>query len=226
MQMNRHMTIFSLAIAFFSPFAVLGSSDAKAQQASSYIYEHNGSTMLVERDRRRVTITYETPRAALRNHGVKHGTLLFKGRLGSDGILEGDTRIFSAKCGTTPYYVHGKYEEGRSFSLSGAAPVFEKCRIVNNRYDIPNAKLVFNILKVSETAGSDMGPNVTLYCLRDVQSGLNLRVGPGTDYGIIAEIPVGSCNIQAQNHQHGEWLAVQWQGVLGWVSRRYLGGVR
>ena len=114
--------------------------EASAQMAASFTYDHNGSEMLVKRDRRRVTITYDKPRSALKKHGVRTGTMLFQGRLDQDGILEGNAHIFSASCGKTAYYVHGQYDEGRSFTLSGAAPVFENCRIVDNRYDIAHAK--------------------------------------------------------------------------------------
>ena len=201
---------------------------ANAQLAASFVYDHNGSSMLVERDRRRVTITYDKPRSALRKHGVKPGTMLFQGRLDQGGILEGDAHIFSATCGTTPYYVHGKYKEGRSFTLAGAAPVFEQCRIVDNRYDIANAKLLFTVKHAASpepentSLPTNTGTNFARYCLTNVQSGLNLRVGPGTDYGIIDEIPANACDVQAHNQRRQDWLAVEWQGSLGWVSGRYL----
>jgi uncharacterized protein YraI len=51
---------------------------------------------------------------------------------------------------------------------------------------------------------------------------LNFREGPGSDYYVIAAIPV--C---AQIHvyeQYGSWYKVSYHGTYGWVSARYVSG--
>jgi len=209
--------------------ALVSSLPVHAQFVERFYYDHNGSRMIVERDRRRIVITYDKPRSALRKHGVTAGTELFRGHLDSGQYLEGDAHIFKLGCGKVPYYVYGQYHEGGTFKLSGAAPVLEGCRIVDNRYDTANANLTFTFSgrlqdrqQPQAGAGGNTGTNFQLYCLQNVKTGLNLRVGPSRDYGVIAEIPAGSCDVRAQNQHKGDWVGVEWHGQLGWVSGRFL----
>jgi len=217
--------LFLSALLFFSAMAVL---PASAQLVERFSYDHNGSVMKVERDRRRVSIFYERPKSSLRRVGVERGTRLFRGRLDATGYLEGDARLFSKACGPISYYVHGQYHEAGDFKLAGAAPVLEDCRIVDNRYDTANANLVFSFQgrihqesSEGENAG-DTGTNFKRYCLYNVRTGLNMRVGPGRDYGVLIEIPAGDCSVLAHNQRDGDWLGVQWNDHYGWVSGRYL----
>lgn len=203
-------------------------ASASAQLVEQFFHDHNGSLMKVVRERRRVSIFYERPRAVLEKHGVQKGTMLFRGRLDETAYLEGDAKIFSKPCGAISYYVYGQYHEADDFKLVGAAPVLEGCRIVDNRHDIANASLLFRFKRpVGQSsslgrAGEDTGTNFKRYCLHNVRTSLNMRVGPGRDYGVLAEIPAGDCSVQAQNQKDGDWLGVEWDGHLGWVSSRYL----
>jgi hypothetical protein len=51
-------------------------------------------------------------------------------------------------------------------------------------------------------------------------SDLNMRVGPGTQYAVVASIP-GGASIEASDCDGG-WCAAIWQGEQGYVSQRYL----
>jgi Bacterial SH3 domain len=56
---------------------------------------------------------------------------------------------------------------------------------------------------------------------------LKLRSGPGTSFSIIAEIPANETNITAFSQDQiwdGDtwWCPVEWNGLLGYVSRHYL----
>lgn len=51
-------------------------------------------------------------------------------------------------------------------------------------------------------------------------STLNLRSGPGTDYDVLAEIPKGTRIVVTA--QEGQWCAVRWGGLSGYVMTKYL----
>jgi uncharacterized protein YraI len=51
---------------------------------------------------------------------------------------------------------------------------------------------------------------------------LNLRVGPGTSYGIIAVIPQGHTVEVFGCLTDYSWCDVDWEGLRGWVAARYL----
>lgn len=51
---------------------------------------------------------------------------------------------------------------------------------------------------------------------------LNLRVGPGTDFGVIDVIPGGYPVDVLGCLDAYEWCDVDWDGLRGWVSARYL----
>jgi uncharacterized protein YraI len=51
---------------------------------------------------------------------------------------------------------------------------------------------------------------------------LNLRVGPGTHYGVIDVIPRGDPVDVFGCLAEFEWCDVEWYGLRGWVSARYL----
>ena len=61
-----------------------------APSQATELYDHNGSTMRLERSGGDVRILYERPRAGLEGVGVRPGTLLFEGRLadGPVGLLD------------------------------------------------------------------------------------------------------------------------------------------
>jgi uncharacterized protein YraI len=51
---------------------------------------------------------------------------------------------------------------------------------------------------------------------------LNLRIGPGTHYGVIDVIPYGDVVDVYGCLQDVAWCDVEWWGLRGWVSARYL----
>jgi uncharacterized protein YraI len=51
---------------------------------------------------------------------------------------------------------------------------------------------------------------------------LNLRVGPGTNYGVIDVIPYGDVVDVYGCLEEVAWCDVEWWGLRGWVSARYL----
>jgi uncharacterized protein YraI len=51
---------------------------------------------------------------------------------------------------------------------------------------------------------------------------LNLRVGPGTQYGVIDVIPAGHPVEVYGCLEAYEWCDINWDGLRGWVSARYL----
>ncbi|MGH6924509.1 MAG: caspase family protein [Propylenella sp.] len=60
---------------------------------------------------------------------------------------------------------------------------------------------------------------------------LNMRSGPGTGYGIVAEIPPNGAGIAVSACQpvtgfSSKWCTVTWQGVSGWASACCLAGER
>ncbi|MBN9672152.1 SH3 domain-containing protein [Roseibium aggregatum] len=189
--------------------------------AADHRYEHNGSTMRVEVSGSSVRIYYEKPRQGLSAHGVRPGTLLFDGKV-SNGYLEGMSRIFNANCGEVDYYVYGDFVPGQSFKLSGAAPVLSgmSCRIVDNVYTGPNANLQFNALRAGAGRPANVGrPG----CVTGVNSYLNVRSGPGADYGRIGTFAAGSCGIEiVNNHCLGEWCLTRQGPTTGWVNSRFL----
>lgn len=116
--------------------------------ATSAAYDHNGSTMRLERDGNAVRILYERPRDGLAAIGVGPGTLLFDGVIGEAGMLEGRARLFSGRCDTLEYEVSGAFAPESTIVLTGLAPVRERggCRVVGTRSDGGNANLLFTVM--------------------------------------------------------------------------------
>lgn len=57
-----------------------------------------------------------------------------------------------------------------------------------------------------------------------VQTDLNLRAGPGTNYQVIDAMPAGA-QVRVRNCS-GSWCRVNFRGESGWASASYLGGGR
>ena len=206
-------------------FALMACFEAAARD---YAYEHNGSRMKVSVNGAEVRIVYQRPRSGLRSVGVRPGTLLFDGRV-SNGYLEGKSRVFNANCGEVDYFVYGDFRPGSAFRLSGAAPVVSNmsCRIVDNVNEGPNANLAFTPVSAprpAPTSKPEPQPRARdgSACVTGVNSTLNVRVGPGADYGRIAELAAGSCGIEVLARCQGDWCAVRQGDVAGWVSMRYV----
>ena len=201
--------------------AALAALSIASAHAADYRYDHNGSTMRVSVEGPSVAITYERPRRGLAGIGVRPGTLLFSGRV-DDGYLEGETRLFNSKCGEQPYFVYGDFTPGRDFRLTGAAPVLDRasCRVIDNTSEGSNANLRFTAL--SGTARPAPAPAGGGACVTGVRTTLNVRVGPGGDYGRIAELPAGSCGIRVRERCQNGFCLIEQGPVTGWVSIRYV----
>ena len=201
--------------------------------AETLQYDHNGSRMMVNWRGKTVTIRYDKPRESLRKHGVGRGTLLFRGKLdkldNGTPYVDGDARVFKNRCAPVKYYVYGELVRGRDFTLAGAAPVLSKngCDIVDNTHEGANAKLLFTaVSKRTDNRKTDAPRNQAFgwanVCVTGVQSSLNLRTGPGTDYGRIGELPANACDVTSLNQCINGWCVVQRNIEIGWVSSRYL----
>lgn len=218
-------------------FALAGlvSVIALEANAETYRYNHNNSAMKVDVFGQNVIITYENPRSSLEKNGVRRGTVLFNGKIelldNGQPYLEGDAKVFRQGCEPTPYYVYGNFNQGQDFKLNGAAPVLANagCSIVDNVYTGSNANLFFSAVQ----SGNGNKPSQALsnnsqklgwskVCVTGVNTSLNLRTGPGVDYGRIGELPANACDVIALNQCIKTWCAVQRRNEIGWVSRKYL----
>lgn len=187
-----------------------------AAMAQVWFYDHNGSVMRLEQAGSSFTITYETPRASLRDLGVGPGTLLFSGSYEGPDYVGGMAWIFSRRCGDIDYYVYGTLRPGGNFTLTGAAPVRDgTCRIVDNSMDDPNGRLVFTALSQPATPQRPL-PLAAGACIAE-PGGTMLRTGPGANYGALALLPQGLCGGAIRVETGAGWAGVEFQGWLGWV---------
>ncbi|QGZ33754.1 SH3 domain-containing protein [Stappia indica] len=204
-------------------------------------YEHNGSIMLISQDRNTVRIVYETPRPGLVSQGVRPGTVLFEGQLNADSYLEGMSRIFRPGC-DIDYFVYGDYRPAGDLALSGAAPVLAPsgCRIVNNVHEGPNANLVFSYLGPARGGARPSGPAANQpaaparpvaglgpFCVSGISSTLNMRAGPGTQFGVVGTLDADRCGLAGYGRCQDGWCFVADRsagpsGAMGWVSSQYL----
>ncbi|MCE7028137.1 hypothetical protein [Jiella avicenniae] len=108
------------------------------------LYDHNGSLMRLDDSGGRVTIRYETPKRGLAKHGVRPGTVLFRGRFEGRG-LAGVAYVFRQGCEPAAYNVAGPATGGGTIYLTGAAPIRAKgsCRVTGYSENSGNARLVF-----------------------------------------------------------------------------------
>lgn len=213
-------------------------------------FTHNGSLMGVELDGDAVRIYYTNPRAGLARLGVRRGTLLFEGRIDKSDpgrpYLEGDARIFKRGCDPTPYFVHGNFRYPYPFRLSGAAPVLSEdgCDIVDNVYEGANANLVFTStstgilaprpadLALPDPVQPESSPanRPGEFCIKNVATGnwLNVRSGPGADYGKVGRLQADECDVAGLKQCIQGWCAILQvsTGTTGWVAQDFLSNTR
>lgn len=135
------MTRLILALLAYLGLTLIG-LPAFAQGCSVLTYDHNGSAMQVEQCGRTLRIFYAVPRNGLAEIGVVPGTLLFDGSISRSGGVNGDARLFSAKCGEITYGVAGAIRSS-SILLSGSAPKRNSnCRVTSYRND----ELLFTLM--------------------------------------------------------------------------------
>ena len=123
--------------------AIVFAPGASASNCARDQYMHNGSRMDFEVcDGGRITIAYSQPRPGMMKQGARPGTLLFDGTEGPGGVITGNSRLFSARCGVVPYPVSGS-RQGNTIVLNGTAPIRGRgCQVVKYRQD----NLVFSLL--------------------------------------------------------------------------------
>ena len=106
------------------------------------IWNHNGSTMMLNVDGSRVAFSYLQPRSVIAAQGVEPGTVLFSGRRSRSGSLDdwgytGTAYIFSANCGKHAFAVKGTdmWDPFPKISLTGKAPRIDQqtCRQIGER---------------------------------------------------------------------------------------------
>ena len=118
------------------------------------IWNHNGSTMMLNVDANLVELAYLQPRSVMAAQGVERGTVLFSGRRSRGGELDdwgysGTAYIFSARCGKHAFSVKGSdvWEPFPKIVLTGRAPRIDQqnCRQTGEReetltfeYQLPN----------------------------------------------------------------------------------------
>ncbi len=97
---------------------------------SESLWDHDGSTLLLITDGMQRKFYYETPRPGLIEIGVLRGTLFFVGQQ-KGRAYRGIARVFSKRCGATPYSVSGEIsEDSQTILVRGKAPSLDgQCRI-------------------------------------------------------------------------------------------------
>lgn len=175
--------------ACFAIFVTAHKGHASACSMDRYM--HNGSVMDVQVcDGGAITISYAQPRPGMAKQGARPGSLLFDGQEAANGIISGQSRLFSARCGVVPYSVTGS-RQGNTIILNGSAPVRGKrCRVVRYRQD----NLVFAL-------ASGGGPQVVpAQCPQGftLSGGQCIRMGAAP-----APVPQPSPGVNA-----GDWYAI------------------
>ena len=148
------MTTFSIARQLAATAALAGAMALPATFAHAqdsmfghgvYWY-HNDSAMTILRDGRSLQIRYADPRSSLRRHGVRRGTVLFRGQI-TGGRIRGTAYTFKRGCQPASYNVSGRLvSEGygvNTIVLRGAAPIREGCEVVGYTRNSSNARLEF-----------------------------------------------------------------------------------
>ena len=137
------------AAAAFACIMALPANIAHADDAGfghGVYWYHNDSAMNILRDGRSLQIRYADPRSSLRRHGVRRGTVLFRGQM-TGGRIRGTAYIFKRGCQPASYNVSGRLvSEGygvHTIVLNGAAPIREGCEVVGYTRNSSNARLEF-----------------------------------------------------------------------------------
>ncbi|GLS29571.1 hypothetical protein SAMN04488498_111163 [Mesorhizobium albiziae] len=89
------------------------------------LWDHNGSTMRLEKNAGTLSMTYENPRKGMRQVGVRKGDNLFTCSRDGDG-LSCVSRIFHPRCGRHDFPAQVELSgDGKSIRIQGEAPGFD-----------------------------------------------------------------------------------------------------
>ena len=83
------------------------------------------------------------------------------------------------------------------------------------------AALIAVVLASCGSGGDDNWQENFLEVQNGDGNGVRLRVGPGTNYDIIATVTVG-CLVEAVGPPENYWAHVEWQGMVGYVHGSYV----
>lgn len=116
-----------------------------ASADQSFSFDHNGSRVRLDLRGDRAVISYIEPNSRLATVGISAGTLLFEGRIETNGLVQGTAYTFAFGCAPAPYAVKGTLREGQ-IVLTGAAPrrMRGRCEIAQYVSEGPHSLLVFN----------------------------------------------------------------------------------
>ena len=84
--------------------------------------------------------------------------------------------------------------------------------------------MMASYLDLNADSGTSQSPsgnlNITAYVTSDNGLGVRMRTGPGTSYGVIASLPVGTkVTIKAKGSY---WFQISWNGNTGYMMSKYL----
>ncbi len=187
--MNPLLSAITAVFALFALTPLAGAGTCPTDR-----YMHNGSVMEVHFcNGGSVTISYVQPRAGMIKAGARNGSLLFDGFEQPNGVITGNSRLFSARCGVVPYAVSGS-RQGNAIVLNGTAPIRGKgCQVVRYRQD----NLVFSLLGAGpQVVPAQCPPGFTL------SGGQCIRMGAAP-----APIPVPVPQPQPGGNA-GDWYAI------------------
>ena len=149
--------------------------------ASTSVWDHNGSLMVLEENGSKRKLVYTEPRGTLDTAGVKKGTVLFDGEEKSDGRLAGYAKLFRAGCDPVDYFVEGSFDKSKGeILLQGQAPIYSGngCKITGYSDDNTASSLSFRQQGGSAYASRDGlaqpdagSGNSSRYSPQDPQSG-------------------------------------------------------
>ncbi|MEJ2118867.1 MAG: hypothetical protein P8Y36_13655, partial [Alphaproteobacteria bacterium] len=140
----RRLLTFSVISALGVAGTAISAPVHAANAASTW--EHNGSTVALEKNGDKRRIVYVRPRAALKKAGVKRGTVLFNGKTKKGGRVAGYAKIFRTGCDPVDYFVEGKLDLNKGkLVLQGQAPVYsgKNCKITGYSDDNGSSTLTF-----------------------------------------------------------------------------------
>jgi hypothetical protein len=204
---------------------------ANDAQASSSLWEHNGSTMYLVADGTAREFHYYNPRPGMLQAGALPGSLLFTGK-SINGRYVGTAYLFNPDCGQFPYQVSGPILDGyERVVVKGEAPrIDDNCNITGYFMDT----LEFSFLKSLKTIPDILGsygavkpsPLANGATLRVVNVAANdvlkMREYPTDSSRVVDVIPPDATGIVYLGEVKGQWVFVRYDRADGWINRLFV----